>query len=152
MLELLAVFLGFLLLVISAIHFYWALGGVWPASDEITLVKTVIGSPPSKNGIPASMPPRMLTFLVAIAILAAAFFPIIWAGLILPYPIHASLVMIGMWVLTAIFLLRGITGMLPFFDRFSPEEPFRSLNRKYYSPLCLLIALGLGLLIYLATY
>jgi len=152
MIEFIAIALGIVLLEISLLHYYWAFGGFWPGTDEISLAKTVVGSAPSKSGEPAPMPARPITFLVATAIIAAAFFPIIWAGLIIPYPIHASLVMVGMWVLTAIFLLRGASGMLPLFDRFSPEEPFRTLNRKFYSPLCLLIGLGFALLIYLATH
>jgi hypothetical protein len=152
MIEIVALALAAILLAISALHFYWAFGGVWPGSDEASLSSIVVGQAPSKSGKLAPMPNKLLTLLVAIAILVAAFFPIMWAGLIIPYPLHASLVMIGMWVLAAIFLLRGLVGLVPLFDRFSPAEPFRTLNRKYYSPFCILIGLGFTWLIYAATH
>jgi len=40
-----------------------------------------------------------------------------------------------------VLLARGVIGFTPFWAGITPEEPFKTLNRLYYSPLCL----GLGL-------
>ena len=46
-----------------------------------------------------------------------------------------------------VFLGRGIIGVLPAFERSSPESPFLTLNRRVYSPLSFLIGLGFILLV-----
>ena len=40
------------------------------------------------------------------------------------------------------FLARGILGFMPWWRRLAPEQPFARLDRRFYSPLCLLIAAG----------
>ncbi|MGB7287630.1 MAG: DUF3995 domain-containing protein [Salaquimonas sp.] len=152
MIEILAIILSIILFLIAALHFYWAMGGYWPGQDEDTLARSVVGSSNKKTDGNYTMPPRALTFMVALAILVAAAFPALWAGFIIPYPIHPVMVMWGMWALAAIFLLRGIVGMLPFFAKMSPAEPFRSWNFKYYSPVCISIGTAFAVLIYLATF
>jgi hypothetical protein len=44
--------------------------------------------------------------------------------------------------LSAVFLLRGVVGVLPAFERAAPEQPYLSLNRRVYSPFCALIGFG----------
>lgn len=124
-----AVFIFATLSLTAFIHIYWALGGLWPSTDEQTLSKTVIGS----NGINA-MPPRWLTALVSIGILGAAIWPVLWLGWI-PHPLPDWMVTAGMLVLIAIFILRGLGGFLPVARRMSSEEPFATLNFRYFSPL-----------------
>jgi hypothetical protein len=41
-------------------------------------------------------------------------------------------------LLALIFLVRGVAGVLPAFERAAPEQPFLTLNRRLYSPLCVL--------------
>ena len=151
MIEILALVISAILMVIALVHLYWAMGGYWPAKDEDGLARTVVGNSAGPKDQPYTMPARWLTLLIAILIFIAAFFPLMWAGFFVPYPLHPVIVMLGMWALASIFILRGVAGMLPFFDQFSPAEPFRSLNRKYYSPLCLLIGALFVALIYIAT-
>ncbi len=45
-----------------------------------------------------------------------------------------------------IFMGRGVLGVLPAFERALPEQPFLSLNRRFYSPLIFLIGAGFALL------
>jgi len=44
------------------------------------------------------------------------------------------------------FMGRGVLGVLPAFERALPEQPFLSLNRRFYSPLIFLIGVGFALL------
>ena len=129
---------------ISAVHFYWAIGGLWPGTDETSLARTVIGQEKMK-----AMPPRWLTALVALCIAAASIIPLMWSAVI-SYAVPQGLVWIAMWVLILVFFGRGIAGYLAFFRKQHSAQPFADLNRKYYSPLCLLIGAGFVMLIYLA--
>ena len=45
-------------------------------------------------------------------------------------------------LLALVFLGRGVAGVLPAFERAAPEQPYLSLNRRIYSPLCVLAGLG----------
>lgn len=139
--NLIAIILSALLALIGLMHFYWAIGGLWPGKDEKSLARTVIGVKNIKK-----MPPMALTLLVSLAILAAAFWPLMWRGII-DYPLPQSLIWLGMIALTFVFLGRGIAGYLPFFKRSNGEQPFARLNARYYSPLCLLLGAGFAVLL-----
>ncbi|MEP4770420.1 MAG: DUF3995 domain-containing protein [Roseibium sp.] len=138
MLSALACTLFGILTLVSGVHLYWGFGGLWPAKSELELARTVVGA----NGI-ETMPSAPLTIVVAVLIFAAGVFPVASANL-LPMPtfIPSVLVFFGMIALTAIFLLRGLIGFTPYFAKMNAEEPFRTLDRKYFSPLCLIIGIG----------
>lgn len=139
MLELLAWTIAVILFATSCLHFAWAAGSVWPAGSEAELTLMVVGI----EGV-ETMPSRPLTATVALGICLVGIIPLMWRGLI-PYPhaIPQTLVWIAMWVLAALFLLRGIAGLLPIFP--SQAMPFARLNKRYFSPL--ILASGLGYLI-----
>ena len=145
MMEGFAIVLFAVIAAIAAIHVYWALGGLWPGSDEASLARKVVGSP----GV-TRMPSREMTLAVACLIFFAALWPLMWAALI-PYPLPQSLVWLGMIVLAAVFTGRGIAGYWPAFRAIFPEEPFATLDRRCYSPLCLAIGAAFILLIVLAS-
>ena len=130
MIDIVAVFLAGVLAAIALLHLYWALGGFWPAGIR-------------------RMPPVWMTAAVVLALLAAALWPLMWAALV-PYALPQTLVVLGMWVLATVFLLRGIAGYTPVFGPDRVQEPFLSLNRRLYAPLCLVIGAGFVLLIVLA--
>lgn len=140
----LAVCLSAVLAIVAAFHVYWALGGLWPGTDEVSLARRVVGS----SGI-RHMPSREMTLAVAGLIFFAALWPLMWAALI-PYPLPQSLVWLGMVVLAIVFAGRGLAGYWPGFRSHFPEEPFATLDRRCYSPLCIAISLGFILLILLA--
>jgi Protein of unknown function (DUF3995) len=130
------------LTAISLLHLAWAFGSAFPCQDRETLVRTVVG----RSGGGSSMPPGFSSALVAAATFLAALWPLIMQGWIVksvPIPLQG----LGTIVLILVFLGRGVIGLTPWFRRLLPEEPFVTLNRKYYSPLC--IALGLCYLILL---
>jgi len=132
----LAIFLSIILGLISAIHFYWAFGGIWPGTDKTSLARTVIG----ENNI-SRMPPSWLTFAVACAIAVAALWPLMWRSFV-PYFLPQGLLWAGMIALSIVFIGRGIAGYMPFFTSITSEQPFARLNALYFSPLCLIIGTG----------
>ncbi|WP_163602926.1 DUF3995 domain-containing protein, partial [Klebsiella pneumoniae] len=54
------------LTIVAALHLYWGFGGLWPARDQLSLARTVVGS----KGISA-MPSRGVTVVVAALIFTA---------------------------------------------------------------------------------
>lgn len=136
-----AIALALVLTVIAGLHAYWGRGGLWPAASEQELIATVIGDARAKR-----MPSPALCLLVALAIAATA----IWPLLLIRTPGSAALrplLQLGGFAIMAVFLLRGVAGFLPAWRRLHPREPFASYDRRYYSPLCLLIAAGYAVLL-----
>ena len=133
--------LALVLTAIAAAHFYWAFGGVWPARDELGLVNMVIGAKDAR-----SAPSRRLTIVVATAIEAAGL-----VAVLLTAPctgLCGALVALAGAVLCLIFLMRFAFGYLPFWRRRFSRQPFARLDRLFYSPLCLAIAMGFAVLVF----
>lgn len=137
MTTLLAIAIFVILALTAALHVYWAAGGLWPGKDGASLARTVIGA----NGIDR-MPPAWLTGLIAIGIAAAALWPMLWLGWIAA-PLPGWLVTTGMIVLTLVFLGRGAVGFVPAVQAANSEQPFATLNARYFSPLIVVIGLAL---------
>lgn len=136
-----AVVLALLLTLIAGLHAYWGRGGLWPAASEEELIATVIGHARARR-----MPSPGLCLLVALAIAVTA----IWPLLLMEVSGTAAmrpLILLGGFAIMAVFLFRGIAGYLPAWQRLHPREPFASNDRRYYSPLCLLIAAGYAILL-----
>jgi hypothetical protein len=137
----LAVFEAILLAAIAAIHVAWGLGVRWPRSDEKALVALVVGYDRDR------MPSSVRCFLAAGAIFAAATVMALLSG-VLNAPIapwFVALLGIGM---TAVFAGRGIAGYLPAWRKRFPRQPFAQLDRRIYSPLCLIIAATCAVLVF----
>ena len=142
MMTLLSLTMAAVLLAIAAVHLAWGLGMTWPGHDRQSLIDTVIGHPDVTR-----MPGFGLCLAVTLALVAAAFWSL-WAAELLPLSDASvwglSVRATGLWVLVAVFLGRGIATYVP-----SPlaaaVEPFRTLDRRVYAPLC--VALGGGFLL-----
>jgi hypothetical protein len=119
------------LLAASFAHLVWAFGGTWPVRNEELLVRTVIGRPGRTRM------PRLPAVLVAVSVLAAGVI-----ALSLADPAVGPVILTLGGALAALFLMRGAAGYTEAWQRRTPVEPFRSMDRKVYSPLCL--ALGVG--------
>lgn len=116
--------------VISGLHFAWAGKIWWPISDETKLVRAVAGFPNVER-----MPPPTACLLVAVALCCVAL--LLLADSLQSEPSPA--VAFALLVAGLVFLGRGAVGFTPFWFRATPEQPFRRLDLKYYSPLCLAI-------------
>jgi hypothetical protein len=126
------------LLMVAFAHFLWSVGRTWPIKNETLLAQTVVGLP----GI-TRMPNRLLTFVVSLLILAAG---IVALGL----ADHTSggwwLTLLGV-LLSAVFIGRGVLGYTPGWRARFSTEPFATLDRKNYSPLCFWIGAGFLILV-----
>lgn len=127
--------------LVALLHFYWGVGGLWPARTEQKLVEAVIGTPGMQT-----MPAPPVTLAVAAGIFLAGLWPLFWTGLI-PFPLPDLILISGMVALTTIFLLRGAVTYLGVFGRQSSTEPFYTLNRLYFSPLILVLGLAFAYLL-----
>ena len=120
---------------VAAMHVYWASGGYWPAQQKDELAKTVVGAESEH------MPPAFVTLIVAVLIFLVGCLPLLSMGAI-HSPIPKSIELILMAGATIVFLTRGLVTYLPIADRYSVVEPFVTFNRRYYSPLCVVLAIG----------
>ena len=121
------------LAALAALHFYWGFGGVWPGSDPQSLSERVAGT--SRNVASKFLP----CAIVAVALLSAA--AIVFAGQgNLQYGLPELIVYGGYATLILVFALRGLAPYLTPVFNYARGTPFFELNRRYYAPLCLLIA------------
>jgi hypothetical protein len=126
------------LLMVAMAHFLWAFGSTWPIRNETLLAQTVVGTP----GV-TRMPNRLLTFAVSVLILAAGIVALSLAD-------HSS----GGWGLTAlgvvlglVFLARGVLSYTAGWRARFPTEPFATLDRRNYGPLCFWVGAGFFILV-----
>ena len=120
------------LALLSVLHVYWAFGGTWGIAAAI----------PVSGGRPAFTPSRASTLLVAFG-LAVAAFAVLLQGRMLRLGLPPLLVI---WLnigLGLIFLARAIGDfrLVVFFKRHHGTL-FAVRDTWFYSPLCLLLALG----------
>lgn len=132
---LIAALIFVVLLAVAIAHFLWSFGSRWPIRDPELLARTVIGKP----GV--TRVPKLASFVVSLLVLTAGILALSLAdrtagGL--------WLTLVGM-LLAAVFLARGAIGYTARWRAVFSQEPFATLDRKNYSPLCL--ALGAGYLI-----
>jgi hypothetical protein len=128
------------LTAIAAIHVAWGTGMRWPRKSEAELVTAVVGHRSDK------MPAPNQCYLAALAIFIPGAIALLLAGLV-QTPLPSWLVLFAGAGAALVFAGRGIAGYVPAWRARHPREPFASLDRQYYSPLCLLLAAGLVVLL-----
>jgi hypothetical protein len=122
------------LLAIAILHGYWA--GSGSAGSGLAVLK--------KNGVPVFKPGPVGTGLVAVALMLAAAIVIGRLGYWrLPY--QDAWLRTACWMLAAVFILRAIGDFrfVGFFKR-GHDSPFARWDTAAYSPLCLLLGLGIA--------
>ncbi len=124
------------LLVLSGLHIYWGIGGVWPGHDVTSLARKVVRTPNIVR-----MPGAIPCMIVAAVLAVTALWPLVMIGL-LPPIFSITLIYVYGLIVAAVFLLRGVAAYTQAFRRRFPEEPFASRDRWLYAPLCLLIGAG----------
>jgi hypothetical protein len=121
---------------LAVLHAYWGFGGRWPGHDDASMVERVVGRTRDMRA-----PRPGACFVVAAALLTAAILVGVHSTGALNGGV-ALVAMAGFWSAAAVFLLRGLAGFVPAVFRYAEGTPFHRLNRIYYSPLCLLIAIA----------
>ncbi len=124
----LAMILSGVLLALALVHILWGIGYWFPIRDEEALVRAVVGGRDVTR-----MPGPIPCSLVAMALLWAAASP--WWG-------DGMMRNLSVGIFAVVFLLRGGLAYTRFWRRLTPQEPFATLDRTRYGPLC--IAIGLG--------
>lgn len=116
--------------VVAAIHTLWGFGFWFPLRDEDRLVRAVVGAKDATR-----MPGPIPCGLVAGALVAVII------SLTAP-PSGPRDILLGLAAL--VLIVRGLLAWLPLWRRMAPREPFATLDRYAYGPLCLLFGLGLA--------
>ncbi|MEP4533115.1 MAG: DUF3995 domain-containing protein [Cyclobacteriaceae bacterium] len=126
-----------ILFFLSGLHFYWLLGGKWALASAIPT--NPVGSALFKPGMAA-------TLVVALGLFAFSSFYLIRAEL-LSIQIPSAILDYAGYGISTLFFLRAI-GDFKYVGIFKKETttPFASRDTKFYTPLCLLLALS-GILI-----
>lgn len=131
-------------LLIAAIHFYWAFGGKWGAKYAI---------PSKENSEDALFRPRILETLVV----AFGFLFVVLVILNVDNLIHIDLISnfqkTLLWFLAAIFFIRAI-GEFRYVGLFKKVKNtlFAQYDTKYYTPLCLWLAISVAYLAYFSSF
>ncbi|HVW57645.1 MAG TPA: DUF3995 domain-containing protein [Rhizobiaceae bacterium] len=136
----LASLLSIVLLLITALHVYWGLGGIWPGRDSASCANAVVGFADVDE-----MPSPLACFAVAACLLLITLWPMaVISAFATPFP-PQGLIAVAFLIGLA-FLARGALGFMPQWRRLTPRKPFAMLDVKLYSPLCLLLGCGFLLL------
>lgn len=125
------------LLAVALAHFLWSIGSRWPIRDPELLARTVVGKP----GV--TRVPRLAALVIAVLVLAIGIAALSLAD-------HSAggvpLTLLGL-LLAAVFLGRGYAGYTARWRAVFSEEPFATLDRRNYSPLCIAIGVGFVILV-----
>lgn len=132
-----SVSLTIILLIIALMHFLWALRIWFPVNDEGKLARTVAGF----KGI-ERMPSVTACLIVGLFLVFIASLPMQITGMVKAVPVPMWLIASLCFGCGFLFLFRGIAGYLPVFVNLTPEQPFRTYDKLFYSPLCIFIGGG----------
>ncbi len=134
--SIIAIIIFITLTIITLLHLMWANGIYWPAKDEYSLVKMVIGEPNMRQ-----MPSKKLTYFIALAIFLGGIIAL-WGANIIAIPLPLWIREFALFILAFIFGTRGLAPFLIAKQMGERTQPFKSLDRSLYAPLCLLTAIG----------
>jgi hypothetical protein len=126
-----------LLLAVGIAQLLWAFGQSWPIRDPALLARTVVGT----AGV--ERVPRLRALLTGIAALIAGVVALALAdetGGGWPLTILGAIIALGL-------AARGALGYTPWWRARTPEEPYRTLDERNYSPLYIGLALGFAALV-----
>jgi hypothetical protein len=135
---LIAAAVGIALLAIAIAHLLWSIGIMWPIRDRKLLAQTVVGTPGIER-----MPPFYASFGVFVLTAIAC---VIAFSVADPVSGGIRLTLLAAFA-GVVFVARGVVGYTAWWAAKTPTQPFRALDRKTYSPLCLLLGIGFLVLV-----
>ena len=125
------------LLIVAIAYFLWAIGSTYPIRDPALVAHAIDGRP----GVERLS--RAGAFGIAVFALVAAG---IGSALGDKQSGGMLLTLAGV-VMALLFAARGVLGYTPGWRASHPIEPFATLDKRYYSPLCLVVAACFTILI-----
>jgi hypothetical protein len=130
---LLSIINAFIFTIISAFHFYWAMGG--NVGKDVVL-------PSNIEGFKTLTPSKAMTIIVAFVFLSFAIFYLIKVNLI-NFPLPQFVNNYGLYALASVLIIRTIGDFkyVGFFKTIK-DTPFAKYDSTYYSPLCLFLGLS----------
>lgn len=136
-LMILSIVLSSIFFILGIIHFNWVLGGSFGFAASL---------PTKVSGERVLNPKKFDSAIVGLGLTTFGFFYLIKANLI-SVIIPLWILTYGSWIIPAVFLLRAMGDFkyIGFFKRIKNTD-FAKLDTKFFSPLCLVIAI-LGVLI-----
>ncbi|GAA1352263.1 DUF3995 domain-containing protein [Saccharothrix algeriensis] len=130
----LALITALVLAAVGVLHVVWVFTP-WPLRSPEEFARRVVGVTPDR------LPPPGLTAAVAVLLGLAAYLVAGRAGLV-AVPGPGWWTAVGAAGVAAVLLLRGVRGLVVSTGR---DTEFARLDRRVYSPLCLALACGAGL-------
>lgn len=124
------------LLAVAGLHVAWGEGKSWPLTDRDALSRLVLGVEPGAekgNGVPA----RTECYAVALALTTAA---VLVGGRPRSLPRLRRTGVAGVTAVLGVRGVAGVTGQTSLLVPMATGEAFTSLDRRYYGPLCLVLA------------
>ena len=133
----LSILLSIILISLGMIHFNWVVGGKFGFVESL---------PTKESGERVLNPKKIDSAVVGIGLTVFGFLYVLKSGLI-EYNLPEWIMKYGSWAIPTIFLLRAIGEFkyVGFFKRVKKTD-FGKLDTKFFSPLCLIIAM-FGILI-----
>ncbi len=116
---------------IALLHGMWGIGWWVPLWDETKLVRAVVGAKGADR-----MPGPIPCGLVSAALLVVMISLLSGPSFAREFVISAAAI---------VLVARGLLAFVPFWRRMTPAEPFATLDRRFYGPLCLLLGCGLAI-------
>ncbi len=116
---------------VALLHFQWGRGSHWPAASEEALARAAVGDGRRR------MPRPVACFAVAALLAVMA----LWPFVTLSHPAEIWIHQVCA-VIAGLLVARGVGGFTPRWRAFFHDEPFTKLDRRYYSPLCIVLGLG----------
>jgi len=132
MVEMIAWLVGGILFFLSVLHFYWAFGG---KKGNHAVIPT--------NGAEKLFQPSPIgTSVVGLLLALAAWIALEWSGAVKTQLFSDVLLLLGGWVVAAVFIIRGI-GDFKWVGLFKRKKGtvFAKWDSMLYSPLCLLLGI-----------
>ncbi len=141
MITTIGVIIALILFIISALHIYWSAGGEWGFGQAL---------PKDKAGNRVINPRKIDCAIVAAGLFSFALFYLIRVEVI-SIQLPEQVIKYGIWVISVIFALRAVGDFKYIgFTKTIQETDFARLDTRYYSPVCVLLALG-GIIIELSN-